>query len=72
MWSYKSQAGMMRIIRKDGSYWLIINEEYCGPYDSAHAAADDVYTFSTGCSDWDLLCGRCQPPTDLSDWHRSG
>ena len=72
MWYYKSRIGTMRIIRKNQKYWLLINDEYCGPYESDHAAADDVYTFSTGCSDWDMLCGKCSPPADLSDWQRSG
>ena len=71
MWYYKSRIGVLRIFRKNSSYWLAINDDECGPYSSADAAADDVYTFTTGCSDWDLLAGKCIAPTDLSDWERS-
>ena len=71
MWHYNNRFCKMKIIWKGSSYRLIINDEYCGSYFSAEAAADDVYTFSTGCSDWDLLCKKCNPPTDLSDWQCS-
>lgn len=69
MWVYRSPVGLMRIYRNNsGKYSLQIENTVYGFYSSAVAAADDVFTFSTGCDEWDLLCGSVDPPTDLSEW----
>jgi hypothetical protein len=57
MWLYKSPIGVIRIVKnRTGSYSIVINEVFYGTYPSAVAAADDVYTFSTGCFEWDKHC----------------
>ncbi|MBS6063653.1 MAG: hypothetical protein KH972_07280 [Peptostreptococcaceae bacterium] len=69
MWCYKSPIGLMRIyLNQGGQYSLEINNIVYGEYNSAVAAADDVFIFSTGCSNWDLLVGRVNPPTDIYAW----
>lgn len=74
MWTYDSVIGTMHICpdHNTGKYILVINDNAYGAYLSPVAAADDVYTFTTGCSDWDELDGdiemMCSAPTDLSEW----
>lgn len=69
MWIYESPIGMMMIYRNtQGRFSLRIADDIYGHYHSAVAAADDVYTFSTGCNEWDFLCGSINPPIDLSEW----
>ena len=71
MWIYRSPIGPMYIKRLDGSFGIWFDNNFYGGYHSAAAAADDVYTFSTGCDEWDLLCGQVPDcPTDLSEWER--
>ena len=71
MWYYKSPIGLMRIyLNQGGGYSLEINGIVYSEYLSAVAAADDVFTFSTGCSDWDLLVGKAEPPIDIYAWGR--
>lgn len=71
MWYYKSPIGLMKIfLNREGRYSLQISETVYGLYDSPVAAADDVYTFSTGCGEWDLLVGTVEPPTDVYEWDR--
>ncbi len=55
MFTYKSPIGLMKIYydQKLDGYALVINEKHYGVYDSAVAAADDVYTQNTGCCSWD-------------------
>jgi hypothetical protein len=52
----------------NGKFSLKIGDEVYGFYSSAVAAADDVFTFSTGCTEWDELYSTIVPPTDLSEW----
>jgi len=69
MWFYKSPAGNMRIFRNSsGKYSLQIRDTVYGTYSSADAAADDVYTFSTGCYEWDSLFYSVYPPSGLPEW----
>ena len=71
MWVYESPVGLMKISRiSNGQYGLWISSNMYGCYSSAESAADDVFTCSTGCYEWDSLA-MCNPgliPTDLSDW----
>lgn len=73
MWLYNSPVGLMRIFFNSSErYSLEIDGTVYGFYHSPIAAADDVYTHSTGCDSWDLLDGNIQDvPTDLYEWeHR--
>lgn len=55
MFTYESPIGLMKIYydQNNNGYVLVINEKRYGVYDSAVAAADDVYIQNTGCSNWD-------------------
>ena len=73
MWIFQSPIGKMtiRFVPSAEKYILIINDSIYGHYISAVAAADDVYTFSTGCYDWDRLASNAvtlQTPVDISEW----
>lgn len=68
MWVYRSPIGPIYILKSGGRFVISYNGDYYGGYQSVVAAADDVYTFSTGCSEWDLLCGTVEPPTDIHEW----
>lgn len=68
MWVYHSPIGPIFIKKSYDSYQLIYNEVCYGNYPSAIAAADDVYTFSTGCDEWDSLSDSADPPTDIYEW----
>jgi hypothetical protein len=71
MWVYNSPVGRMTIFRnRRGNFSLQISDEVYGFYTSAAAAADDVYTRSTGCTEWDLLksVDDTMIPMDLSEW----
>ena len=71
MWVYHSPIGPMYIKKMDGSFCIWFDSIFYGGYRSPQAAADDVYTFSTGCSDWDLLFDKVPDcPTDLSEWEQ--
>lgn len=69
MWyHYRSDVGTFWI-GPDGSgrFRLGIDDERLGSYHSPKAAADDVYSQSTGCSEWDSLLATSEP-SDLSEW----
>lgn len=71
MWVYHSPIGPLYIMRTNGLYNIWYNNVKYGNYHSAIAAADDVFTFSTGCSEWDLLCDKISDaPVDLSEWEQ--
>ena len=73
MWLYKSSVGLMRIfLNSNNRYTLEISGERYGFYHSPVTAADDVYTFSTGCSEWDCLSGRISPPESIREWLYKG
>ena len=47
------------------------NGEMYGFWRSPQAAADDVYTHATGCSNWDLHdCQIDNAPVDLTEWEK--
>lgn len=71
MYSFNSQIGLM-IIKFDSNtrrFNLIINNIVYGSYISKVAAADDVYTFTTGCHEWDLLDSTVlDVPSGITEW----
>ncbi|MCM1219399.1 MAG: hypothetical protein NC548_33385 [Lachnospiraceae bacterium] len=72
MWYYKSPIGLMKIYKNSsGRYSLQIKDNVYGSYNSAVAAADDVYMFATGCHQWDSLEGKLNPPSDIHEWEIS-
>lgn len=69
MYRYASPVGLMYIKHNNGKFDLIINDVCYGSYQSAVAAADDVYVHVTGCYDWDKLDGTiADVPTDIHEW----
>lgn len=70
MWLYKSPIGNIYIKRlRDGRYGIVFDGEVWESCPTPQAAADDVFTQSTGCSDWDLHdTAGCIVPTNLSEW----
>ena len=66
MYKCKTPIGTFLIIRNDDQYDLMIGDYCFGSYDSAISAADDVYTKTTGCYEWDM--SNYEGPTDLSEW----
>ncbi|MEF7565036.1 hypothetical protein V4V35_18690 [Bacillus infantis] len=73
MYRYDSPVGPMAIAvdKRVNKYALIINDSVYGHYQSAVAAADDVYCHATGCYEWDKLDGKfTDAPTDLYEWDR--
>lgn len=71
MWYSKITICLMLIyLNQSGNYSLEINGIVYSEYLSTVAVADDVFTFSTGCSDWDLLVGKVEPPIDIYAWGR--
>lgn len=75
MWSFESAVGLMTIEkRSDGKYLLHIGDSFSDLYDSPVAAADNVYMFVTGCSEWDALGYKDRPrdvPRDIFEWLQS-
>lgn len=71
MWVYHSPVGPLYIKRTDHAFGLWFDDICYGIYSSAYSAADDVFTFSTGCNEWDSLCNRIlDHPTDLGEWEQ--
>ena len=71
MYWYKSKVGTFTIRSTLNGYGLFLGGDLVGEYDSPTAAADDVFTHTTGEFRWDRLDGRVNPPSDLSEWHQS-
>jgi len=70
MWVYRSPVGTFWIRQnQSGHFTLGIGDEALGNYSSAIAAADDVFTKSTGHYDWDRLQSP-DGPTDIHEWER--
>ncbi len=72
---YKSPIGILRIQYniREKKWFLIINEIFYGPYLSPIAAADDVYTQTTGDDEWDSLETDAfieDIPTDIYCWEK--
>lgn len=71
MWNYRSRIGPLRIARRPDGYYLLVCLGYeCGPYADPWAAADDVFTQTTGCARWDSYAELDDVPPDLSAWER--
>lgn len=72
MWIYHSPVGDLVIKQlPNGKYALLHNGEMYGFWRSPQAAAEDVYTHATGCSNWDLLdCQIDNAPVDLTEWEK--
>lgn len=72
MWIYRSPVGILKIVRQpDGRYGLFYGDFCGGLYYSPVAAADDVYTRSSGINEWDLRPGDdTDAPIDLSEWEK--
>jgi hypothetical protein len=74
-WIYESPIGTLSIeSNPDKTYSIIISGENYGGYQSAFDAADDVYSFATGCPEWDLLILNddiiLDVPEELDGWKR--
>lgn len=76
MWIYDSPIGRITIVydSRTNRFLLVFGNTVYGSYYSAMAAADDVYTFSTGNFDWDQhmidLEYQLSTPSDISEWTR--
>lgn len=71
MYYYKSPVGTFWIKEAtDGSFVLGIGDIALGFYVSPVAAADDVYTHTTGHYPWDLLDCEVDGPSGISEWSR--
>ena len=68
MYRYKSKVGTFTIRTTTNGYGLFFNGDLLGVYHSPVAAADEVFTHTTGEDSWDELDGNVNPPTDLSEW----
>ncbi len=68
MYVFKSSIGLFWIKQVPSGWHLGIDNEILGTYQSAVAAADDVYVHVTGCYDWDKLDGIEDAPTDIYEW----
>ena len=68
MYAYKSRVGTFRIYRGYGKWCLALGESFCELHDSPVAAADSVFTHTTGYAPWDNLDGIVEGPSDLSEW----
>ena len=68
IYQYRSPIGCFLIKQKTNGYWdLWLKDELLGSYKSATAAADDVYTQTTGDYNWDSL-NDTNIPTDIHEW----
>ena len=70
MWIYQTSKGIIRIFFNGQNYSLFVFDDVYGFYPSPIAAADDVYTFTTGNYNWDSLEGIIEPPESIDEWVR--
>jgi len=72
VWGYHSPIGDLIIkLWENGKYVLLYGAECYGFWSTPRAAADDDFTHTTGCPDWDLLdCQIDDVPAELSDWKK--
>jgi hypothetical protein len=71
MWRYKSPIGTLYIVQKPNGYFIRYDNEFYGAYSSPVAAADDVYSKTTGCDEWDLSdVPDIDIPTDIFEWEK--
>lgn len=69
MYIYRSPIGIFSIRILNNRYALCFANNVLGYYNSAVAAADDVYTHTTGLYKWDILdCQIHDVPTDIYEW----
>lgn len=70
MWIYNSPIGRFTIKQlSNGRYGLFYSDELYGSWHSPQAAADEIYTHTTGCNRWDTLDGQIDDvPTYISEW----
>ena len=76
IYSYKSPVGLffIRYNPSVGKWELGIEDDVFGYYTTTIAAADDVYTQSTDCYEWDMLNLDTIiniAPTDIYEWKRT-
>jgi hypothetical protein len=68
IYRYKSPIGTFTIKpQADGRWGLWFQDDKLGSYQSAVAAADDVYCRATGNYDWDSR-DEVDVPTDVGEW----
>lgn len=67
---YHSRVGQMEIVPANGRWVLCISGTAYGSYHSPEAAADDVYTQTTGHDRWDMGPMPLEP-SDISEWEQS-
>lgn len=72
MWIYHSPIGDLCIKRlPNGRYGLLYQDTIWESSITPQAEADNVYTHTTGCWDWDQLDGNIDDvPIDLSEWEK--
>lgn len=71
MYIYKSPVGIIKIIKVNNRYNLVIENTVYGSYNSAVAAADDVYNQTTGYYEFDALdYSEVDIPTDIYEWEK--
>jgi hypothetical protein len=72
MYLYQSPVGLMEIkYDRSNNRFLLLIEGLCyGAYDSAPAAAHDVYAQTTGFCEWDLLDAAILKPAHLDEWEK--
>lgn len=78
MWTYNSPIGLMRIWldNRMGKWALEISGTVYGHFRTPEDAASDVYSFVTGCFEWDSIELKVienpnllvDLPSDLSGW----
>lgn len=70
MWYIESEIGTIRIVPiSNNKFSLLYDDDNYGGFNSPEAAADDVYSQTTGCDEIDCYDGEF--PSDLSEWKRS-
>jgi len=72
IYKYGSPVGVFIIVHRNNRWALCFEHEVLGMYNSPIAAADDVYTQSTGCCKWDMLdiSSISDAPTDIYEWDK--
>lgn len=68
MWIYESPVGKMQIVRDGGRYLLRIGDDFCDQYLDPASAADNVFTFHTGCDLWDSFVLPADVPSCIDEW----
>lgn len=71
MWTYKTSIGMLKIVKIQGRYYFMFDDDptVWTVHSDPQVVADDVYCHATGCSKWDS--SDILGPTDLTEWSRA-